>query len=270
VERRSFIRGLTLATLEGGASLVGLGAGACGAPVPGPAPLRAGVLGGVEEEVLRFVAASYPALRLAVTKLASARALRESLAGGELAFGSFETAQDAARAERGLVSAGLGVTLPFGLYSSQVRRLSELGPGSRLALPSAAEEQGRALLLLYHYGLVGFDEELGPQARLGDVRRNPRELSLELVPTSELPGRFARGDLVALSYSVAGKLGLAPARQALAMEDGFSPFAQVLTVRRADQLAKPAWLTRLLAAYHSPPVQDFILRRFEDSVRRAW
>jgi D-methionine transport system substrate-binding protein len=156
------------------------------------------------------------------------------------------------------------------LYSRQLRGLSQLGPGSRVALSSEPDAQGRALLVLYHYGLIGFDEALGPRARLADVKMNPRELTLEAVPGVALAERFARGDLVALSYPAARQLGLAPARQALAMEDGFSPFAQVLTVRRADQLAKPAWLKRLLTAYHSREVQDFIRTRFEDSVRRAW
>ena len=134
----------------------------------------------------------------------------------------------------------------------------------------APSAQGRALLVLYHYGLVGFDEALGPAVRLGDVQNSPRQVEVVAASEAALAAELARGSLVALEYASAQRLGLAPARDALAMEDGFSPFAQVLTVRRADLAAQPAWLTRLSSAYRSAAVKDFILRHFQDSVRRAW
>ena len=266
--------GTTLASIGGGAGWFGLGAGASGAPAPGPAALRAGVLGGVEEEVLRFVATSSPALSLDVAVFPTARAIRAALRASELAVGSFETALDLANLaenpDAALASAGLSITLPLGLYSKALRSLSELVYGSRVLLPEEPAQQGRALLVLYHYGLIGFDEQLGPRARLGDVTANAR--GLELVPSSD-DVRFQRArshDLVALDYRSATALGLAPARNALAMEDGFSPFAQVVTVRDEDRRRRPAWLERFLAAYRAPAVKQFILRRFEDSVRRAW
>jgi D-methionine transport system substrate-binding protein len=251
-------------------SSLGLGGGACQASPPGREPLRAGVLGGPEEDVLRFVAQSAPELGLFVERLASASELRRALVARELSFGSFETAQELASApERGkLAGAAASLTLPFGLYSKKLRALSELSERARVALPSDALAQGRALLVLYHYGLVGFDEALGPAATLADVKQNPR--GLQLVPTSlaELGRRLDVDELVALPFAVAGQLGLAPARRALAMEDGFSPCSQILTLRRGDEQAP--WFSRVLAAYRTSAVKDFILHRFEDSVRRAW
>lgn len=277
VRRRAFTIGTALATVGLGATRLILDAGASSAPASGPATLRAGVLGGVEEEILRFVAAQHPALHLSVEGFARASDVRRALAAGELALGSFENALELANAaENGfstLVSAGTTVTLPLGFYSRRLRRLSELGPGSRVVLSEDPNEHGRALLVLYHYGLVGFAEELGPHARLKDVTSNQRQLELVPLPDNVLAKRLETDDLVALSYQQATQLGLAPARNGLALEDGFSPFAQVLTVRRGAETqhpTKPAWLDELLAAYRAPAVKDFILRRFEDSVRRAW
>lgn len=275
VQRRGFALGATLASVGLGASWLGLGleAGASGAPASGPALLRAGVLGGVEEEVLRFVAAQNPTLYLSVERFARPSDVRRALEARELGFGSFENALELENARENsrhqLVSAGAVVTLPLGFYSRRLRRLSELVPGSRVVLSEDPNEQGRALLVLYHYGLVGFAEELGPFARLKDVTSNKRHLELVPLPDNALPGRLERDDLIALRYQQAAPLGLAPARNALALEDGFSPFAQVLTIRRETQ-GGPAWLEPLLAAYRAPIVKDFILRRFEDSVRRAW
>ena len=277
VRRRAFALGATLASVGLGASWLGLDSGASGAPRSGPAALRAGVLGGVEEEVLRFVAAQNPSLYLSIERFAHAGELRRALLAGNLELGSFENALELESApensQHELVSAGAAVTLPLGFYSRRLRQLSSLGPGSRVLLSEEPNEQGRALLVLYHYGLLGFAEELGPFARLKDVTSNKRQLELVPLPGDALPGRLDGDDLVALSYQQAAHLGLAPARNALALEDGFSPFAQVLTVRRETKTQHstgPAWLEQLLAAYRAPVVKDFILRRFEDSVRRAW
>lgn len=254
---------------------LGLGAGACQPPAPAPRGLVAGTLGGVEEEILRFVAQASPELGLRVLRFSAAEAVRAALNEGQIALGSFENGVELAEksadsAAAGLASAGPSVTLPLGLYSRRLRTLSELEPGSRIALSSAASSQARALLVLYHYGLLDFDQELGPRVRLSDVRRNPRQLQLTAVADRELSAQMAGAQLVALDYDAASRSGLEPARQALAIEDGFSPFAQVLTVRRQDQVEQPRWLQRFLLAYRSAPVKAHILQRYEDSVRRAW
>ena len=126
VQRRSFVLGTTLAASEVAASWLGFGAGACGAPASGPALLRAGTLGGVEEEVLRFVAASTPALGLKVVRLGAAREIRAALCARKLHIGSFETGPDLAdpsvNPSGKLVSAGQGVTLPLAFYSRKLAR----------------------------------------------------------------------------------------------------------------------------------------------------
>jgi ABC-type metal ion transport system substrate-binding protein len=275
MERRAWVQAALCAAANVGAAALGFGAGACQAPAPKPSGLFAGTLGGVEDEILRFVGQQAPKLELRLVRFGSADALRGALQSGQLAFGSFENgvelAENASQTRSAqLASAGPSVTLPLGLYSRRLRTLSELGPGSVVALPSEGRAQGRALLVLYHYGLLDFDQELGPQVRLADVRRNPRALELTTFSASELGAQLANADLTALDYGAASRLGLEPARRALAIEDGFSPFAQVLTVRSQDLSKHPRWLAQLLEAYRAKPVKDFILRRYQDSVRRAW
>jgi len=275
MQRRAWVQAALCAAANVGATALGFGAGACQAPAPKPNGLLAGTLGGVEDEILRFVGQQTPKLALKILRFGSAGALRSALEGGQLAFGSFENgvelAENASQTPSAqLASAGPSVTLPLGLYSRRLRTLSELGPGSVVALPSERHAQGRALLVLYHYGLLDFDQELGPQVRLTDVRRNPRALELTTWSDSQLSEQLANADLTALGYGAASRLGLEPARRALAIEDGFSPFAQVLTVRRQDLVSHPHWITQLLEAYRAKPVKDFILRRYQDSVRRAW
>jgi ABC-type metal ion transport system substrate-binding protein len=270
MNRRTLLASTTLAGFSLGATCFGLGVGACKAPASGREPLRAGVLGGPEEEVLQFVAQSSPELGLSVVRRASATELRRALVAGELSFGSFETVQELSSApESGkLLGAAPSLTLPYGFYSRKLRSLSELSARAHVAIPNGVLEQGRALLVLYHYGLVGFDEALGPNAKLADVKQNPRGLQLVPTPETELGPRLEADELVALPFGAAARLKLQPARNALAMEDGYSPCSQILTVRRGDEQAP--WFSRVLAAYRTSAVKSFILSRFEDSVRRAW
>jgi D-methionine transport system substrate-binding protein len=234
----------------------------------GNGALKVGVLGGPEAVVLDFLAERRPDLGLEVVRYPSAAKVREALASGAVLAASFETQVEIAGESDRFESAGLTVTLPLAFYSRRLRSLAELGPESKVVISTAPLAQGRALLLLFHYNLVGFDPELGPAARLSDVKRNPRGIQLVAVDDAALAGELDRADLVALEYAPAAKLGLSPARRGLAMEDGFSPFAQVLSVRRGE--ADHPEIAKLLSAYRSAEIKTFILERFQDSVRRPW
>jgi D-methionine transport system substrate-binding protein len=234
--------------------------------------LAVGVLGGPEAEVLEFVRSKHPELELNVVRYDRPSQLRAALKAGDLAAASFETGVTLheTNSDSDLDSAGLTLTLPLSFYSKRVKSLSEVGPGSVVAISSEPEAQSRALLLLFSSGLIGFPEELAARVRLADVTGNPHHFELRALPPNALGAALTDASLVALEYQAAAQLALAPARHALLMEDGFSPFAQVLTVRRSDLATPPAWLAKLRAAYYSPEVKTFILRQFEDSVRRPW
>jgi len=71
-----------------------------------------------------------------------------------------------------------------------------------------------------------------------------------------------------MPYATAASANLAPARDAIGMEDARVPWANVLAVRAADCGA--GWAGATVAALHAPAVKTFILARFNDSVRRPW
>jgi D-methionine transport system substrate-binding protein len=230
-----------------------------------------GVLGGPEQEVLDFVRARNPNLKLRVVRYEDPQRLRAAVKAREIAAASFEThvALNQTNPDPELGSAGPMLTLPLGFYSRRVKALDGVVVGSVVAISADAEAQTRALLVLANSGLITVPEVERP-LRPADVLGNPHRLELRVLPSTELPRALEEGSLVALDYASAARLGLAPARHAILREDGFTPFAQVLTARRADLDTSPAWLTSLLAAYRTPAVKTFILEHFEDSVRRPW
>ena len=198
-------------------------------------------------------------------------------AGAALAAGRLDAsiAQHAPALARGPGSGGSAlmavahtVTYPTGLYSRTVARLAEVPAGSTVALPAEPEGQGRALLLMHHYGLIRLDTAAGLQPRLADIRANPRRLKLRRLRQARLAPALAGTTLVALPFDAAAAAGLAPARDAIGMEDARVQFANVLAVRAQDREAP--WVAATVRSLHSDAVKQVILTRFNDSVRRPW
>jgi D-methionine transport system substrate-binding protein len=240
--------------------------------------VRIGVSDGPQAEIPAFVkqiAAQQGATRKLDIELVTppqGEQINAALSGGALDAASFEDGVALERSVREhawpLTAAAQTVTLPMGLYSRRIHRLGELQRGASVRLPQDRHDLSRALLLLHNYGLIGLRDGAVTRATLTDVARNPRGLKLSVVASGKHATALQQADLVALSFPAAAKLGLAPARDGLGMEDARSPYAGVLTVRSKDKDAP--WLRDLVALYRSEEVQRFILKHYEDSVRRPW
>ncbi|MDY0745811.1 MetQ/NlpA family ABC transporter substrate-binding protein [Paucibacter sp. R3-3] len=238
------------------------------------APLRIAVAPGPQAEVMDLVARLATAQGLALTTILSVGA--PAAVNASLASGGF----DAASVEDGvafsndpsrqwLAEAALTVTLPMALYSRRLAALRDLPVGARVAIPAEPAAATRALLLLYNHGLLLLRPEAGLHARLSDVRQTRRGLRLLSLPSTQLAAALhGTADLAVIDRAHATDAGLQPARDSLGVEDARSPWAGVLTVRRAD--VEAPWLRQLVAVYRSEPVKRFILDRYQDGVRRPW
>ncbi len=280
-----------------GFAAMGVGSGGTGAAAPmraagplpaaasraeGPRVVRIGTSPGPHAEILAhlrtLVAPSGLDLRLDVRP--GGRGVNADVARGALEAACFEDgvafADDRDARAAGLVVAAPTVCLPMGLYSRTRPAPAVLRAGDAVLLPTAAAARARALVLLHNFGLLGLRDGSGLHATLQDVVANARGLRLGGVPwTAEAPPSRAsllavldRAAVVALDFSAATSAGLQPARDAIGLEDGRSPFAGVLAVRR--DRAGDAWLARLLAAYRGAPMKAWLLARWQESVRRPW
>lgn len=244
-----------------------------GAPVRAESVVRIGVARDADAELL--AAAHATALQNGV-RIEPVRFADGARAGAALAAGRVDAsiAQHAPALARvrgpggALVPVAHTVTYPTGFYSRTAARLAALPVGATVALPADAQELGRALLLMHQYGLVRLDTAAGLQPGLPDIRANPRRLKFRLLAQPRLASALADHALVALPFDAAAAAGLAPARDAIGMEDARVPFASVLAVRAPDREA--AWVAATVRSLQSGPVKAFILARFNDSVRRPW
>lgn len=245
---------------------------------PASSSLRIGVLSGPHAEVMGYVGKLLHAqgIDLQLEIRPDAARLNEALANKQIDATSVQSAAaleaDANRRKLPVAAAALTLTLPLGIYSRRVARLNDLPQGGRLAIPADGEARSRALILLHNYGLLTLREGAGLQASSRDVLSTRRGLRLVPLARPALQGSLSPDSRVAdaslLDFGSARAAGLQPARDSIGIEDARTPFADVLAVHR-DNLQAP-WLRRLVGTYHSGPVAQFVLQRYQESVRRPW
>jgi D-methionine transport system substrate-binding protein len=253
-----------------------LGAAAFIAPLAAHADetIKVGVTGGPHEQVMEVVksVAAKNGLNIKIVEFSDYVQPNAALAGGDLDANSYQHAPylDAQVKDRGykLIKLAETVTFPMGIYSKKVKTLAELKPGARIAVPNDPTNGGRALLLLQKQGLIKLRADAGLKATPLDIVENPRKLKIVELDAAQIPRSLDDVDAAAINTNFAMEAGLKPKQDAIAIEDPKGPYANILAIREADR-NKP-WVAKLVAAYHSPEVKQFIETKFGGSVIAAW
>ncbi|WP_371375879.1 MetQ/NlpA family ABC transporter substrate-binding protein [Sporomusa aerivorans] len=167
-----------------------------------------------------------------------------------------------------IVSVAKTVIYPMGIYSKKIKSINELKPGATVAIPNDPTNGGRALLLLETQGLIKIKAGVGLKAAAADIAENPKNLKIKELDAAQVPRSLEDVDLAAINTNYAMTAGLVPNKDALAIEDGNSPYANVIAVRSKDK-DNPA-VAKLIKAYQSEEVKKFINEHFKGSVFAAW
>jgi D-methionine transport system substrate-binding protein len=160
------------------------------------------------------------------------------------------------------------VTYPMGIYSKKIKTLAELQPGAKIAVPNDPTNGGRALLLLQKQGLLKLRADAGLKATPLDIVDNPRKLKIVELDAAQIPRSLNDVDAAAINTNFAMEAGLKPKQDAIAIEDPKGPYVNIIAIREADR-NKP-WVAKLVAAYHSPEVKQFVDSKFGGAVITAW
>lgn len=127
--------------------------------------------------------------------------------------------------------------------------------------------ENRALLLLQAQGLVKLKPGAGTDGNNAtplDIADNPKKLKLIELDAAQLPRSLGDVDAAVINTNYALAAGLQPTKDAIAREDVHSPYANLIAVRAQDK-GKP-WVKKLVAAYHSKEVRDFINTQFKGAM----
>ena len=116
--------------------------------------------------------------------------------------------------------------------------------------------------------LIKLKPNAGISATVADVVDNPKGLQIVQVEAAQLPRTLDDLDASAINTNYATQAGLVPTRDAIALEDAKSPYANVIAVRTADK-DKP-WVPKLVKAFQSPDVKKFVEANFAGSLIPAF
>jgi D-methionine transport system substrate-binding protein len=237
-------------------------------------PLKIGVTAGPHAQIFEVVkkVAEKDGLKIQVVEFNDYVQPNAALAAGDLDANSYQHQPylDAANKDRGykLVTIAQTVTFPIGIYSKKVKSLAELKEGARVAIPNDPTNGGRVLLLLQDKGLIKLKADAGLKATPLDITDNPKKLKIVELDAAQLPRALDEVDAAAVNTNYAIPAGLQPNRDAITLESAKSPYANVLVVRAQDK-DKPQF-AKLVKAYHSEEVKQFIATQFKGSVITAW
>jgi len=104
----------------------------------------------------------------------------------------------------------------------------------------------------------------GANATPIDVAENPKKIKFVELDASQLPRSLADVSAAVINTNFALAAGLQPTKDAIALEDIHSPYANLIAVRAKDK--DQPWVKKLVAAYQSEDVRQFIKTEFKGSV----
>jgi D-methionine transport system substrate-binding protein len=194
-----------------------------------------------------------------------------ALDAGDLDANSFQHQPylDSQIKQRGykIVNAGLTYISPLGVYSKKLKSLKDLPQGAKVAVPNDPSNENRALLLLQSQGVIKLKAGAGANgnnATALDVAENPKKVKLVELDAAQLPRTLADVDAAAINTNFALAAGLQPTKDAIALEDVHSPYANLIAVRAKDK--DQPWVKKLVSAYQSEDVRQFLKSEFKGSV----
>ncbi|MCE5286020.1 MAG: MetQ/NlpA family ABC transporter substrate-binding protein [Pelosinus sp.] len=167
-----------------------------------------------------------------------------------------------------IVSVAKTVIFPMGIYSKKLKNIADVPEGAIVAIPNDPTNGGRALLLLEKLGLIKLKQGISLNATAADIAENPKKVVVRELDAAQIPRILADVDVAAINTNYAMTAGLVPNKDAIALEDANSPYANILAVLSKDKENES--VKKFIKAYQSEEVKSFVNEHFKGSVAVAW
>ncbi len=241
----------------------------------GPNTIKVGTISGPETQLMETaakVALKRYGLHVKIIAFSDYNVPNQALSEGSIDANAFQhmpflKAQIKARGYK-IVPIGKTFLYPMGLYSKKIKRLSQLKPGSIVAIPNDPSNEARSLLLLQKAGLIRLRKGATINATPIDIASNPKHLKFVELGAPELPRALSDVALAAINTTYAIPSGLSPSKDALFTEGADSPYANIIAARVADKNSKK--LRELVKASQSPQVVAEAKKLFGDGAVPVW
>lgn len=150
-------------------------------------------------------------------------------------------------------------TAPLGLYGGKLKRLDQVKPGIKVAIPNDATNLARSLRLLEDIGWLKLRPGVDVlQASPRDIASYRVKVSLVQLEAAQLPRVLRDVDAAVINGNYALSSGLR-LTDALAQESG-NRFVNWGVVRQSDRNAP--WVKDVIAAYQSPEFKRWAKARY--------
>lgn len=156
---------------------------------------------------------------------------------------------------------------PMAVYSNTYESLADAPDGAKIAVPSDATNEARALQLLVAQGLFTLKEGVGLAATANDIVDNPKNIEIFETEAANIPRALEDVDFGVVNGNYALSAGL-DASRIIAAESADSEaaqtFANIIAVRAGDEDTPKT--KALVAALTSDKCRDFITENYNGLV----
>ncbi|MCI7485103.1 MAG: MetQ/NlpA family ABC transporter substrate-binding protein [Helicobacter sp.] len=156
---------------------------------------------------------------------------------------------------------------PIGLYSKKHKSTDSLPHNATIAIPNDTTNLARSLILLHNNGLITLKDVTNLKSTESEIINNPKNFKIVPVDGALLVRVFQDYDAAVINGNYALQAGLFT-DDAILLEDGLSPYANVLVVRQEN--SNDDNTKKLKATLQSQKVRDFILQTYKGSVLPAF
>lgn len=166
-----------------------------------------------------------------------------------------------------LVSAAAIHFEPMGIYAGKSSDIKNVPDGAKIAVPSDATNESRALLLLQDQGVLKLKDGAGLEATKNDIAENPHNVEFVEVEAASVPRTLQDADFGVINGNYALSAGL-DTTATLASEGADSEaaktYANIVAVRKGEDATEKT--KALVKALTSDTAKKFIEDTYKGSV----
>ena len=133
-----------------------------------------------------------------------------------------------------IVSVGLTVNFPLGIYSAKYKSWAEVPDGATIAIQNDPTNGGRSLLLLQDKGVIKLKDGVGFKPTVADIVSNPKKLKIVEVEAAQTARSLQDVAAAAINTNYAVDAKIEPT-SAILREDPKGPYVNLIAVRAADE-----------------------------------
>ena len=236
--------------------------------------LRVGVTAGPHAEIIEVVkkVAAQRGLELKVSEFTDYVFPNQALANKDLEANSFQhepyLKNQIAKSGWKISKVAYTVASPMGVYSNKFKTVADIPTGASVAIPNDPSNGARALQILDYNKIIKLRDPRNVTASPVDIVDNPKKLKFVELDAAQIARSLQDVGLAAVNNNYAVQAGLDPVNGSLIKEPVETPWVNIIAVRDEDK--NQPWVKRLVEAYQSDEVKQFINTRFKGAFVAAW